>query len=134
MQEFAQHLGVGELLDEELGVKQRERGYPESEAVLGLSHNLIAGGGSLLDLNVLRGDKGTQQLIGIPKVLAPSTAGEFLCKFDIGLELRGERKSVGDDRNRFDTTIDESSSILIEGLFGSISLYLDKGISTQGKP
>jgi hypothetical protein len=84
LREFAERLGVGELLDEELKVKQREGGHCESEAVLGLSHNLIAGGGCLLDLNVLRGDVGTQQLIGIAKVLAPSTAGEFLRKFDIG--------------------------------------------------
>ena len=65
-------------------VKQRERGHQESEAVLGLSYKLIAGGGCLLALNVLRGDVGTQQVIGLSKVLAPSTAGEFLRKFDSG--------------------------------------------------
>jgi len=84
LQDFVEGLGVGELLDEELKVKQRERGHQESEAVLGLSYNLIAGGGCLLDLNVLRGDVGTQQVIGLERVLAPSTAGEFLRKFDIG--------------------------------------------------
>jgi len=84
LRDFADRLGVAELLDEELHVKQRERGHQESEAVLSLSHNLIAGGQCLLDLNVLRGDVGTQQVLGLPAVLAPSTAGDFLRKFDIG--------------------------------------------------
>jgi hypothetical protein len=84
LRDFADRLGVAELLDEELHVKQRERGHRESEAVLSLSHNLIAGGQCLLDLNVLRGDVGTQQVLGLPGILAPSTAGDFLRKFDIG--------------------------------------------------
>jgi hypothetical protein len=84
LRDFADRLGVAELLDEEIHVKQRERGHRESEAVLSLSHNLIAGGQCLLDLNVLRGDSGTPQVLGLPSVLAPSTAGDFLRKFDIG--------------------------------------------------
>ena len=84
LRDFADRLGVAELLDEELHVKQRERGHQESEAVLSLSHNLIAGGQCLLDLNVLRGDVGTQHVLGLARVLAPSTAGDFLRKFDIG--------------------------------------------------
>lgn len=84
LDDFAQQLGVAHILDEELHVKQRERGYRESEAVLSLSHNLISGGGCLLDLDVLRGDVGTQQLLGQARLMAPTTAGEFLRKFDIG--------------------------------------------------
>ena len=84
VRELADRLGVAELLDEALHVKQRECGHRESEAVLSLSHNLIAGGSCLLDLNVLRGDVGTEQGLGLERVLAPSTAGEFLRKFDIG--------------------------------------------------
>jgi hypothetical protein len=82
--DFAQQLGVAQVLDDELHVKQRERGYRESEAVLSLSHNLISGGSCLLDLEVLRGDVGTRQLLGQARLMAPTTAGEFLRKFDIG--------------------------------------------------
>jgi hypothetical protein len=84
LNDFAQQLGVAQVLDEELQVKQRERGYRESEAVLSLSHNLILGGSCLLDLDVLRGDVGTRQLVGQEQRMAPTTAGEFLRKFDIG--------------------------------------------------
>lgn len=82
--DFAQQLGVAQILDEELHVKRRERGYRESEAVLSLSHNLISGGSCLLDLDVLRSDVGTRQLLGQARLMAPTTAGEFLRKFDIG--------------------------------------------------
>ena len=84
LQGFIEQLGVAEVLDVELKVKQRERGYSESESVLGLAHNMILGGECLSDLNVVRGDPGTQQLLGAERLIAPTTAGEFLRKFDIG--------------------------------------------------
>jgi Transposase DDE domain group 1 len=84
LHDFAQRLGVAEVLDEELRVKTRERGYPESEAIGGLLYNTILGGTCLNDLEVLRGDPGTQELLGTEKVMAPTTAGEFLRKFDMG--------------------------------------------------
>lgn len=84
LQGFIEQLGVADVLDSELKVKQRERGYRESESVLGLVHNLILGGECLSDLEVLRGDPGTQQLLGAERIIAPTTAGEFLRKFDIG--------------------------------------------------
>jgi Transposase DDE domain group 1 len=84
LHDFAQRLGVAQVLDEELQVKTRERGYPESEAVSSLVYNTILGGTCLSDLEVLRGDPGTQELLGAERILAPTTAGEFLRKFDMG--------------------------------------------------
>src|SRR4029453_3319756 len=72
------------LLEEELSVKVRERGYSEGQAIRGLVYNLILGGTHLSDLEVLRGDPGTQELLEAETMLAPTTAGEFLRKFDIG--------------------------------------------------
>jgi hypothetical protein len=42
------------------------------------------GGEHLRDLEMLRGDSGTQELLGAETILAPTTAGEFLRKFDLG--------------------------------------------------
>jgi hypothetical protein len=84
LQDFAQRLGVAQVLDDELKVKTRERGYPESEAVGSLVYNTILGGTCLNDLEVLRGDQGTQELLEVETVMAPTTAGEFLRKFDLG--------------------------------------------------
>jgi hypothetical protein len=84
LHDFAQRLGVEGLLDEELRVKTRERGYGEGQAIGGLVYNLVLGGEHLSDLEVLRGDPGTQELLDAESILAPTTAGEFLRKFDIG--------------------------------------------------
>jgi len=84
LHDFAQRLGVEGLLDEELSVKTRERGYSEGQAIGRLVYNLILGGEHLTDLEVLRGDCGTQELVEAESILAPTTAGEFLRKFDMG--------------------------------------------------
>lgn len=84
LNDFADHLGVTHVLDTEMHVKRRERGYRESETVMSLSHTLIIGGSCLLDLNVLRGDIGTQHLLDQERMVAPTTAGEFLRRFNIG--------------------------------------------------
>ncbi len=84
LKEFTDRLGLPLLLDAQVQVKERERGYPESESVLALCWNLILGGDCLDDLDVLRGDLGTQKLLGLKSLMAPTTAGEFLRKFTIG--------------------------------------------------
>ena len=77
LHDFAQRLGVAQLLDDELQVKARERGYPESAAVGSLVYNTILGGTCLSDLEVVRGDQGTQELLEVETVMAPTTAGEL---------------------------------------------------------
>jgi hypothetical protein len=84
VKEFADQLGVSSIIDEELKVKERRRGYSEAEAVMGLVYNLVAGGDTLSDLEVLRGDPGTRRLIGLNQIIAPTTAGEHLRKFASG--------------------------------------------------
>lgn len=117
LHDFAERLGIEEVLDEELHVKTRARGYEESEAVGGLIYNLILGGEHLSDLEVLRGDPGTQELLGAEAIVAPTTAGEFLRKFDIGdvhdlqrVQLRLQER-VRPHQQATTCTIDLDSSI-----------------------
>jgi len=84
LREFVAQIGLPELIDAELDLKQRARGYPESENVLSLCWNAILGGSCLLDLNVLRGDTGLAELLGVRSLMAPTTAGEFLRQFTLG--------------------------------------------------
>lgn len=84
LKDFIDQLGVADLLDSEVKVKQRERGYSDADAILALCWNLIVGGDCLLDLEVLRGDPGTLALLGLESLMAPTSAGEHLRKFDIG--------------------------------------------------
>lgn len=117
LQDFAQRLGVEHVLDEELQVKVRERGYREGPAIQGLVYNLIGGGSHLSDLDVLRGDPGTQEVLDTKTILAPTTAGEFLRKFDIGdghdlqrVHLRLQRR-VRAHQQASSSTLDLDSSI-----------------------
>jgi len=124
LHDFAQRLGVAGMLDEELAVKARERGYPESAAVGSLVYNTLLGGTCLSDLEVLRGDQGTQELVGGARVLAPTTAGEFLRKFDIGdvhdlqrVNLRLQQR-VRPHQAATTCTIDLDSSIYAQASHG----------------
>lgn len=49
-----------------------------------LVYNTVLGGSCLTDSEVLRGDAGTQELLGMDTVFAPTTAGEWLRKCDSG--------------------------------------------------
>lgn len=84
MRDFIERLGVPQVLDDNLHLKQRERGYPESENILSLCWNSLLGGTCLLDLDVLRSDPGLPELLGVASLLAPTTAGEFLRAFTLG--------------------------------------------------
>lgn len=117
LQDFAHRLGVERVLDEELQVKVRRRGYGEGQAISGLIYNLILGGTHLSDLEVLRGDPGTRELLAAETILAPTTAGEFLRKFDIGdihdlqrVHLRLQQQ-VRPDQPATTCTLDLDSSI-----------------------
>jgi hypothetical protein len=117
LRDFARRLGVERVLAEELQVKVRERGYGEGQASGGLVYNLILGGAHLRDLEVLRGDPGTQELLDAEALLAPTTAGELLRKFNLGdvrdlqrVQLR-LRQRVRPQQTATTCTIDLDSSI-----------------------
>lgn len=116
LRDFVDRLGVPELIDAEVHVKERERGYPESENILNLCWNAILGGDCLSDLDVLRGDAGIGELIGVGSILAPTTAGEFLRQFTMGdledlrrvLRLTAERVRPQQTSDRVTVDLDPS--------------------------
>jgi Transposase DDE domain group 1 len=82
--DFIARLGVAETYDAEVSVKQRERGYPESQFILAACCSLILGGECVDDLKVLRGAPGTKALLEVDEVPSPQAMGEFLKRFGIG--------------------------------------------------
>lgn len=84
LREFVAQIGLPELIDAQLHLKQRQRGYKESENVLSFCWNAILGGSCLLDLNVLGSDAGLPELLGVWSLMAPTRAGGFLRQFMLG--------------------------------------------------
>ncbi len=72
------------MIDSTVKVKERERGYKESEAVLGLAISMITGGVCLDDLVVLREEETFKKIWRHGDIPHPTTMGDFLRRFDLG--------------------------------------------------
>lgn len=81
---MAEALGIPKILDTQVKVKKRERGYPESEHILALAANAFLGGDYLDDLEALREDGAIQKAIGRTDIPDPTTAGDFCRRFSLG--------------------------------------------------
>ena len=82
--EFIHKLGLSQMIDSLVKVKARERGYRESEAVLGLAISMITGGVCLDDLVVLREEEAFKTIWRHGDIPHPTTMGDFLRRFDLG--------------------------------------------------
>jgi len=74
---MAESLEIPRILDEHIQVKERERGYPESEHILALAANAFIGGDFIDDLEALREDTVIQRAIGRKDIPDPTTAADF---------------------------------------------------------
>ncbi len=88
---MAESLEIPAILDECVHVKQRERGYPESEHILALSANAFMGGDYLEDLEAFREDVAIRKAIGRRDIPDPTTAGDFCRRFTLGHILQMNR-------------------------------------------
>lgn len=82
--EFIHRLGLPGMIDSTVKVKERERGFKESEAVLGLAVSMITGGVCLDDLVILREEEAFKQIWRHGDIPHPTTMGDFLRRFDLG--------------------------------------------------
>jgi len=69
------------LLNERVSVLQRHLPYWESDHILAQCYNILTGGKPLQDINRLRLDEGYLEALGVARLPAPSTAGDFLRRF-----------------------------------------------------
>ena len=88
---MAEALEIPRILDEHIHVKERERGYPESENILALAANAFIGGDFLDDLEALREDVAIQKAIGRKDIPDPTTAADFCRRFTLGHILQFNR-------------------------------------------
>ena len=74
-------LHLPEILNEQVSVLKRHLPYWESDHILSQCYNLLTGGQPLEDINRLRRDEGYLEALGVERLPAPSTAGDFLRRF-----------------------------------------------------
>ena len=77
-----QRLRLAEGIDARLKLLKRHLPYHESDHVLALAYSYLAGGGCLQDLDLLREDEALMDLLGARKLPDPTTAGDFLRRFE----------------------------------------------------
>jgi len=78
---MAKRLGLVKAIDEALELLKIHLPYHESDHVLNLAYNVLAGHTRLEDLELLRHDEAYMDMLGTPRIPDPTTAGDFLRRF-----------------------------------------------------
>jgi hypothetical protein len=79
---LAQHLGLPQAIDRHVRVLKRHLPYHESDHVLNLAYNILAGGTCAQDLELLRNDEAYLDALGALRIPDPTTAGDFCRRFE----------------------------------------------------
>jgi hypothetical protein len=75
-------LGLDQAIDDRLGLLKIHLPYHESDHVLNIAYNLLAGGTCLEHLELLRCDEAYLDALGARRIPDPTTAGDFCRRFD----------------------------------------------------
>jgi Transposase DDE domain group 1 len=78
---LVKRLDLADALDADLHLLKRHLPYHESDHVLNLTYNILAGGTTLADLELLRNDENYLNALGAQRIPGSSTAGDFLRRF-----------------------------------------------------
>jgi hypothetical protein len=79
---MAGHLGLADAIDRDLHLLKVHLPYHESDHVLNIAYNLLAGGTCLEDLELRRNDEVYLDALGACRIPDPTTAGDFCRRFD----------------------------------------------------
>jgi hypothetical protein len=92
-------IGLAESIDRCVEVFKRHFPYHESDHVLNLTYNILAGGTRLEDLERLRQDEAYLNTLGCPRVPDPTTAGDFLRRFEVD-DVKALMRGINETRVR----------------------------------
>ena len=81
IQQMVQRLGLPRAIDRRLKLLKVHLPYHESDHVLSLAYNILAGGTCIEDLEHLRQDEGALNALGTKRIPDPTTAGDFCRRF-----------------------------------------------------
>ena len=78
---LAKRIGLVKEIDKRLHLLKRHVPYHESDHVLNLAYNVLAGGEGFEDIELLRQDEGWMDALGAEIIPDPTTAGDFVRRF-----------------------------------------------------
>jgi len=81
MHQLARTIGLVEALDENVHVLKVHKPYHESDHILNIGLNVLAGGTCLEDLELRRQDTSYMNALGAERIPDPTTAGDFTRRF-----------------------------------------------------
>jgi len=100
---FLRRFRVAQAIDERVQVLKLHLPYHESDHVIAQALNLYAGGTCIEDQAALQHDEGVLRMLGACRIPDPTTAGDFLRRF----EERRNRGSLAGLRSAIDTVQDQ---------------------------
>jgi len=78
---LAQQTGLVKALEENIHLLKRHLPYHESDHILNLAYNILAGGTCIEDIELLRNDENYLDALGADRIPDPTTAGDFCRRF-----------------------------------------------------
>jgi hypothetical protein len=82
MQLLVEQVGLAECIDERVHVLKRHLPYHESDHVLNIAYNLLAGGTCLEHIELRRNDEVFLDALNVESIPDPTTAGDFCRRFE----------------------------------------------------
>ena len=79
--QLALRTGLVDEIDKRIKLLKRHLPYHESDHVLNIAYNYLAGGSRLQDIELLRNDEAWLNALGAQIIPDPTTAGDFLHRF-----------------------------------------------------
>jgi hypothetical protein len=96
--QLAHQTGLVDAIDDKVKVLKVHLPYRESDHVLNISYNVLAGGKCLDHLELLRNDEGYLNALGASRIPDPTTAGDFCRRFESEQQLLTLMEAVNDVR------------------------------------
>lgn len=84
MHMLVRKLKLDRRINDSLALLKYHLPYHESDHVLNIAYNVISGGKGLEDIELLRNDETYMNALGAKRIPDPTTAGDFLRRFDAG--------------------------------------------------
>jgi hypothetical protein len=85
--QLARRTGLIDAIDEQVRVLKVHLPYHESDHVLNIAYNVLAGGRCLDHLELRRNDEGYLNALGASRIPDPTTAGDFCRRFESGQQI-----------------------------------------------